>query len=337
MNFTLHRDFSEIPASAWNALVETGIANTPFARHEYLSQWWKSRGGGEWTDPELALVSATHDGRLVGLAPLFMASHENRTALLLVGSIEISDYLDLIVRAEDLAPFLTGLLDFVTQSPAWQKLPLDWYNIPESSPTLAALRAESEKRGWQYRRDIYRPTPRIALGGDFDAFLAGLDKKQRHEVRRKMRRAGENRGPVRFYVVEDGATLDTEIEAFFELMAQDASKAGFLNPAMREQLGDMSRSAFENGYLWLAFLTVDNVKAAAALNFDYNNKLWGYNSGVNREYMDLSPGWVLLGHEIKWACEHGRDEFDFMRGAEDYKYRFGAVDSHVMRLIVAPS
>ena len=78
-------------------------------------------------------------------------------------------------------------------------------------------------------------------------------------------------------------------------------------------------------------------EAAAAFNFDYKGKLWGYNSAVNRDFLDLSPGWVLLAHQIQWACEHGRTEFDFMRGDEDYKYRFGAVNRHVMRArLVAP-
>jgi CelD/BcsL family acetyltransferase involved in cellulose biosynthesis len=67
------------------------------------------------------------------------------------------------------------------------------------------------------------------------------------------------------------------------------------------------------------------------LNFDYRNKLWGYNSGVGREHMELSPGWVLLGHVIQWCCENGRYEFDFMRGDEEYKYRFGGVNQYVMR------
>jgi len=40
----------------------------------------------------------------------------------------------------------------------------------------------------------------------------------------------------------------------------------------------------------------------------------------------------LLGHVINWACENQRTEFDFMRGDEDYKYRFGAVNQHVMRV-----
>ena len=60
------------------------------------------------------------------------------------------------------------------------------------------------------------------------------------------------------------------------------------------------------------------------------NKLWGYNSAVNRDFLELSPGWVLLAHQIRWACEHGRTELDFMRGDEAYKYRFGAVDRHVV-------
>ena len=83
------------------------------------------------------------------------------------------------------------------------------------------------------------------------------------------------------------------------------------------------RTAFEQGYLWLAFLEIGGVKVAASLNFDYKNKLWGYNSGVSREHMELSPGWVLLAHTIQWCCENGRYEFDFMRGDEEYKYRFG--------------
>jgi len=91
------------------------------------------------------------------------------------------------------------------------------------------------------------------------------------------------------------------------------------------------RAAHEGGYLWLGFLEVEGVKAAASLNFDYKNKLWGYNSGVRRDFMELSPGWVLLAHVIQWCCENGRYEFDFMRGDEEYKYRFGGVNRYVMR------
>ena len=334
MDFILHKGFSEINPEAWNALVEQSVADTPFSRFEYLSQWWKTLGGGEWKDAELVLVSATENDELVGIAPLFMAEYDGQRALMLVGSIEISDYLDLIVSEQDLPRFVSGLFDFLNSSFDGRWSALDWYNLPDSSPTLATLKAESERRGWTHQEEVYRPTPRIPLNGSFEDYLARIDKKQRHEIRRKMRRAAESEKNVRFLIVNGSSDIDSEINAFFDLMVQSPDKEQFLHPAMRDQMTVTLQNAHEHGYLWLAFLEIDGVRTAASLNFDYKNKLWGYNSGVSNEHRELSPGWVLLAHTIQWCCENGRYEFDFMRGDEEYKYRFGGVNKYVMRVKV---
>ncbi len=330
MEYTLHKDFSELNAQEWNDLLKESVSDTPFLRHEYQRGWWEHRGGGEWQNAQLILVSAREDGKLIGIAPLFVAEYEGKSALLLVGSIEISDYLDLIVRMDDHARFITGLLDFLASSFADSWSAIDWYNLPDSSPTLAALKAESESRGWTHLEEMYRPTPRIALNGDFDEYLSRVEKKQRHEIRRKMRRAIESERGVRWFI-SDMADPEAEIDSFLKLMEQDQGKASFLRDPMRAQMRDVIRTAHENGWLWLAFLEADGQRIAAALNFDYENKLWGYNAGVNRDFMDLSPGWVLLGYVLEWCCQNGRYEFDFMRGDEDYKYRFGGVNKYVMR------
>ena len=331
MNFILHKDFSEINPELWNGLAEQSIADTPFSRHEYLSQWWKTLGGGEWKEAELLLISATENDQLIGIAPLFIADYEGQRALMLVGSIEISDYLDLIVREPDLSRFVSGLFDFLSSfDDRWSAF--DWYNLPDGSPTLAALKVEAEKRGWTRHEEIYRPTPRIPLSGSFEDYLSRIDKKQRHEIRRKMRRAAESDKNVRFYVVDGTEDINSEIDAFFNLMIQSPEKEQFLHPAMREQMTATFQNAHKHGYLWLAFLEIEGVKTAASLNFDYRNKLWGYNSGVSSEHRELSPGWVLLAHTIQWCCENGRYEFDFMRGDEEYKYRFGGVNQYVMRV-----
>jgi len=330
MDFKLHKDFSEPNPVQWNSLVEQSIADTPFSRYEYLSEWWKTLGGGEWKQAELVLITASEYGELVGIAPLFIAEYDGQRALMLIGSIEVSDYLDLIVREADLPRFLSGLMDFLASSLGDGWSALDWYNLPDDSPTLAALKADSESRGWTHHQEIYRPTPRIALNGSFDDYLAGIEKKQRHEMRRKMRRAAES-GRVNFYIVDKSADIEPELESFFQLMVQDPNKANFLHPSMREHMTVTLRAAHENGYLWLAFLEVDGVKAAATLCFDYKNKLWGYNSGVSFDFKELSPGWVIMAHDIQWCCENGRYEFDFMRGDEEYKYRMGGVNRFVMR------
>ena len=137
---------------------------------------------------------------------------------------------------------------------------------------------------------------------------------------------------LRWYIVEDEAALDSEMDGFLHLMAQDPEKAAFLTHVMRSQMKASVHAAFRAGWLQLAFLEVDSQKACGYLNFDYDNKIWVYNSGLDRQFMELSPGWVLLGYLLQWANENKRAEFDFLRGDEDYKYKFGGLDRHVMRV-----
>ena len=338
MNFMLHKDFSELDPAEWNALLSESINDVPFLRHEYLSTWWATCGGGEWPQAELLLISARENDRLIGIAPLFQTEHNGKRALMLLGSIEISDYLDLIVRADDLPYFLFGLLDFLA-SPAhadsalaWSGL--DWYNLPKDSPTLAALETESAKRGWRYIQKPFRPVLSVPLPGDFEAYLLSIDKKQRHEIRRKIRRAEADEREVHWYIVDDESSLDSEIDDFLALMTNDPNKEEFLDEVMRTQMRISVHAAFKAGWLQLAFLEVDGKKAAGYLNFDYRNRIWVYNSGLDFDYGDLSPGWVLLGYLLQWANENGRSEFDFMRGDEDYKVKFGGVRRDVMRVSV---
>jgi CelD/BcsL family acetyltransferase involved in cellulose biosynthesis len=240
------------------------------------------------------------------------------------------------MRPADAPEFVRGLLDFLDGSTSFGKLPLDWYNVSEASPTLRILRDEAGRRGWSYDEQVYRPTPHVPLSGDFEGFLARLDKKQRHEIRRKLRRASEGPVPAVFELLQTPAALEATIEEFRDLMVHDDEKARFLQPGMRAHMQRLMHWAGGAGLLWLGFLRVNGVAAAAAFNFDYGGKLWGYNSAVNRDFLELSPGWVLLAHQIRWACEHRHTEMDFMRGDEDYKYRFGAVDRHVMRARLTP-
>jgi CelD/BcsL family acetyltransferase involved in cellulose biosynthesis len=117
-------------------------------------------------------------------------------------------------------------------------------------------------------------------------------------------------------------------------MAQDPDKDRFLTQVMRAQMHDSIHAAFKAGWLQLAFMEVDGQKAAGYLNFDYAGHIWVYNSGLNFAFRELSPGWVLLGNLLKWANDHRRGSFDFMRGDEDYKYRFGALNRYIVRALI---
>ena len=324
-------------AEEWNHLLESSASHVPFLRHEYLSTWWRTLGGGEWTSGDLYIVTAHQDdGALCGIAPLFFTQNlAGEPALMLIGSIEISDYLDLIVKPEELSSFVDLLLDHLSKqdAPEWQVL--DLYNLLEDSPTLEALKSAAEARGWTFSQERLQTCPYIVLPGDWEEYLAGIDKKQRHEIRRKLRRAEDADQSVRWYIVDDEEKLDDEVDAFLRLMGQDSEKQSFLTDVMRTQMRAAVRAAFRANWLQLAFLEIDGEKAAGYLNFDYGNHIWVYNSGLDYDFGYYSPGWVLLANLLQWAIEHGRTSFDFMRGDEDYKYRFGAVDRYVYRVRVS--
>ncbi|HLA96930.1 MAG TPA: GNAT family N-acetyltransferase [Anaerolineales bacterium] len=328
-------DFDAL-AVEWNELLRFSARQVPFLRHEFLSAWWRTLGGGEWERGDLLILAGYgKDGALRGAAPLFLTQNrEGAAALMLLGSLEIADYLDILARPADLPAFVSAMLDFLhgPQAPDWQVL--DLYNILEDSPSLPALQAEAERRGLDFTQEKLQHCPYIPLPGDWETYLAGIDKKQRHEIRRKIRRAESQEQPVRWYIVEDSRSLESEIEAFLDLMAQDADKRAFLTEVMRQQMRLAMKAAFDAGWLQLAFLEVGGVKAAGYLNFDYASHIWVYNSGIDYDFSSLSPGWVLMGYLLQWANENKREAFDFMRGDEDYKYRFGGVDRFVVRVRV---
>ena len=337
MLFKLITDLEEMKSMSepWNTLLELSAIHVPFLRHEYQQVWWETKGGGEWKRAELSIVVAYQDEKIIGIAPLFFSrNREDEPALLIIGSIEVSDYLDMLVRPADLPGFMEGLFKFLDSEhlPAWKVL--DCYNLLEDSPTITALEEAANYKGWKFDCQRLQHSPYIDLPGDWEVYLCGIDKKQRHEIRRKMRRLEESGQSVRIYVVEDKAAVEIEAEAFLNLMAQDPEKAAFLTPPMRDFMTRFIRCAFDTGCLQLAFIEVNGEKAAGYLNFNYLNRIWVYNSGMDRHFTEYSPGWVLLGYLLKWANEQHISEFDFMRGDEDYKYRFGAKDRFVVRATV---
>ena len=332
MEIRQHNTFNEINKKDWDTLLQKSGVNVPFLKYGYLKRWWEHKGGGEWPDAKLHLISMWENGILTGIAPLFMAEHEGRQKAMLLGSIEISDYLDFIYEPQNAREFFSQLFTFLSNnaSEAFENILL--YNIPESSPSIPLLEEESGEQRWQIQSEHAYHTPAITLTQDWEYYLAGLDKKQRHEIRRKLRRTEENEASIQWYIVKDKDSLEEEMDDFFSLMILDKAKQEFLSEDMRAQMRSIIDWAFDEGILQLSFFTVDGKKAAAYLCFDYMDRIWVYNSGYDPQFREFSPGWVLLSYLIQHAIETGKQTFDFMRGDEDYKYRFGAEDSFVLKL-----
>jgi CelD/BcsL family acetyltransferase involved in cellulose biosynthesis len=327
MEFNVLTHFPVELAPAWDALLQDSIINVPFLKFQYQQLWWESRGAGEWSrDCELLLITAHEAGQLIGAAPLFRTPQGE---LRLVGSVEISDFLGFLVRQADVQRFVDGLFTQLLAMP-WQSITLD--NLLDDSPLLAALHQAAASHALTVQQENQEVAPAIVLDGDWETYLSGVNKKQRHEIRRKMRRAEESEWGVKFRLVQQAEKLPQSMQDVFRLMRFDEQKAIFLTPGMEALFTQVAQWAFDEGILNLAFLDVNGQAAACNLSLDYDEQIWLYNSGVSSEYQDLSLGWVILGNLIQWCTQNGKKRFDFMRGDEEYKYRFGAQNRQLVQI-----
>ncbi|MBW7886129.1 MAG: GNAT family N-acetyltransferase [Caldilineaceae bacterium] len=325
-------------AAEWNSVVQRSRFNSIFLTHEWQTTWWNALGKGD-----LWIVAFRRDDthELVGIAPLFLNTvsegpDSGKRQLNLVGCIEVSDYLDLLaVRGWEQAVY-SALLAWLRgpDAPAWDIL--DICNVPEDSLTYRELPPLYQAAGLAVSVTQEDTAPQFVLPLRYEEYLQEqVDKKQRHEIRRKQRRA-EREAVVDFYRVGPQHVLEAEVDDFVALQrASRPDKADFMTAEMRRFFLAVARRMLEAGYLRLLFLTLDGEKAATLFAFEYNHRFWLYNSGYDPDsHSQLSPGWVLLAYAIQYAIASGSRVFDFMQGDEEYKYRFGAQDYKVMRVIV---
>ncbi|HAF61373.1 MAG TPA: hypothetical protein DCK95_03495 [Anaerolineaceae bacterium] len=322
---TLDR-FSDELKCEWDALLARSTTNVPFLRFGYLEQWWQTMGGGEWDSGELFIHLGYEDDNLIGIAPLFRTIVEGTPIVAFIGSVEISDYLDIIAAPEDYRAFLAALLEHLENEDyaVWKKAV--FANVPESSPFLSHFtKSTISNATFQLKKTFVAPL--LTLPTNWEEYLVGLDKKQRHEIRRKIRRVQQEAIDQRFYFVEGNQDLYRYGNVFLDLMKEDEEKKGFLTPSMQETLLAMMQWGSDEGILRLCFLDINGVTAAGYFCFDDGNTIFIYNSGFKKDMQYFSPGWVLLSYLIEWAIKNSRQKIDFMRGSESYKYKFGGVDT----------
>ncbi len=324
--------FDDLQAD-WNELVQRSQANRVFSTFEWQSNWWAAYHPGElWV---IAVREA--DGRLVGIAPWFIETMPSGERVLRgIGCIEVTDYVDCIVDRDCTEQVFARLAEYLAaHKDRFDRI--NFCNIPHHSPTLTQFSTLIQQSGFKIEIEQQEVCPVIDLPADWESYLNLLDKKDRHELRRKMRRGGAA-GEMDWYTVGPQHNLSEQLDLFLGLMAESsAKKAVFLeDPQNVDFFQRVMPVMFACGWLQLNFLTIDGIPAATYLNFDYDRRVLVYNSGLSKAFLNASPGIVLLAYNIRHAIENGYTAFDFLRGNEEYKYRMGGQDQPVLMLKARP-
>ncbi|HWE63816.1 MAG TPA: GNAT family N-acetyltransferase, partial [Chloroflexota bacterium] len=311
----------------WDRLLGESDADIFFLRNEWQQLWWRHFGH----DFSPRVVTARDgSGHLVGVAPLMAPRHDSESTLSFIGGTEIADYLDLIVERSQAREVRGVLLRAVCEHLPWRTL--DLHCLPEGSGTVAAVQ-ELASPAVHVTQEVEDVSPTVALGGSWDAYLASLRKKDRHELRRKLRRAIDDLG-AHWQTLQAPAELPAALDAFVDLHRRSSTvKAAFMTEAMAAYFRELAAMTLASGQLRMGILWAGDQALSTAMGFAYGDRLYLYNSGFDPAYAAHSVGIAAVGLLLRAAADEGLALFDFLQGNEAYKYTLGAQDHPVYRLI----
>jgi hypothetical protein len=310
----------------WESILLGNPLRTPFLTPLWAEVWL--RHFGKSLDPWL-ICFRDDDGSLQGLGFFLESSRDGDIGLTLLGSRDVWDYRDLVIRPGKEEEIFRSLGRFFGEN-QWSFIELD--GIAEASPTAKAFPAIMDSFGYRTVKENDETVIHLSLPATWEDFLMNLNGKDRHELRRKIRRI-EKEGSCEFAGVSDASALDEKLGIFLELHRRSRrDKSEFMTSEMEAYFRELARGLWEQGWLDLSFLRFRGKEVAAFFAFDFAGVKFVYNSGYDPDFAWYSPGIVLAGYCIRGAIEKGMAGFNFLRGREEYKYHLGGREETNYRL-----
>ena len=274
----------------------------------------------------LRLIVATDDESVIGLLPLVETRRPLHHRLpvgipltMIVGSGEgAADHVGCLATDPAVIGDLYGALAALTVRENLHLSHLDPVDTAAAARALAGRGSFTE----------LTPTPWLDLAGA--STLENLwPKKMTKEVRRRERRM-EEAGVGRWWsklTPELSGRLDDLKRLHTERWQSKGGAGLFGDDRVRlfTRLAALCADQPDQG-AWLQVLEGADGPIGMQMGLRFGSRYGIIKSGWVPAAKALAPGQLLHAGGIEWALAHGVSRYDFLRGAEPYKYRLGAVD-----------
>ncbi len=319
--FGRFQDLSE----EWNAILRSSDVDCVFLTHEWFSSWWKHLSGERSLE---VLVFKDTKSQIVGIAPLmsdgpnlrFMASHE------------VTDYCDFLSIRDSKEEFYKYLLSYLRENYPDQTR-MEFINIKASSPSCALIPELASHHGFSYKLEEAEVAPLLPIPSTYDNYISSLNRKNRHELRRKLKRI-ETLDGIQTKKITGVQNIRPAIDDFISLHRQSSPEkhAFWKTDGMEDFFRDVVHRFYKKSWVELNFLYSGDSLIAALLNFLYADEVLYYNVAYDPDYASYSPGFYLFHASIVEAISQKKSRVDFLRGREKYKYDFGAKECKIYSL-----
>jgi|TARA_B100001750_G_C15516120_1_gene607340 hypothetical protein len=159
-------------------------------------------------------------------------------------------------------------------------------------------------------------TVMLDLPASYDLYLNSLSKKNRHELKRKVKKFNNSFPQHEF--IEGNRKEDFED---FILLHKNSSqdKSRF----MTENVEDFFYTLFNIQGWKIYALRINKEMVSAVFCFENKEAIYLYNSGKAEDFDEFSVGIVLINYLVKKSIIDKRKLMDFLKGEERYKLTLG--------------
>lgn len=312
-------DPSSFDLPEWGRLLALDPDRHLFATPEWNRVWWEEFGEGK----ELLVLVGRRGSDVAGIVPLYRKQEENRQILRFVGGIDLTDYLGPICAADDRGAVADSLIGWLREAEVeWDEFDAHNMLVPLGFAEFLVERADAH--GLDFILTQEETAAVLPLAADWDGYLGSLGSKDRHELRRKLRRFEREYPEARVRSATD-ETLAQDLGAFIDMhRGAEGHKGHFMRPEISTFFQRVARCFQERGWLRLDLLEMGDQPVASTFSFQLEETFYLYNSAYEPELGRLSPGLVLVAQLVQRSIEEGLHRFDLLRGPERYKYQLGA-------------
>lgn len=324
MNLVVQWEALGAVTSEWPELFAKSATQSIFLSLPWQTAWAIDCCGSVDEHPVLT-IREDSDGSLRGIAPL----NHGKGSVTFGLDYNVTDYQDILSDPGEEESVWEAILGYGA-SEGWSSIELT--GVRDDSPSTQILESRASEHGWRVDRSVWDVSPYVELPESWDAHVQSLSKKDRHELRRKLRRLEANADTEYRIYDHEHDELPQALDSFVSLMGKSSeAKSDFLTPERRSFLETLTRTMADAESLQLAFLDVGGKPVSATMSFLEGDRLLLYNSGYDPEYRHLSVGLLLKAYGLRGAIEQGLREYDFLRGNEPYKYDLGGNDRVLYR------
>lgn len=319
----------------WNKLLESSASDHLFMSWEWQHTWWET-----FSTPhtmQLKLLAATNrEGKLVGLAPLYLSKATSKRfittrRLQFIGNCwrgkttMRTELLDFIVDNSVSDSVVKAFYNHILELSIWDELVLT--DLKKESVTYKVL-SEKPLASCYYRKAEEFDSYFVNTTGSFSNYTKLLGKNTRLRLFNR-RKILNQLGEILF---ENHQTED--IEQQFKLLNHLHSKRWGSPVFQNERLQfneTLAKLMAKKDALSFSIISIDRHPVSIQYNYIVNNHIYNIQAGFEENFhKKLALGYLHFGYEIEHAYSNNTTGYDFLAGnGKNTPYKKQLTDSKI--------